>query len=63
MELASVGTLDEAIKVRMFDLKDANQRKMRQIFRAVLRTMRDVAQVRRGEQGDHVRDHLPTMGA
>ena len=41
-----MGTLDEAIKVRMFDLKDANPRKTRQIFRAVLRTMRDVAQVR-----------------
>ena len=70
MELATVGTLDEAIKVcdfnlsktglkhdyaeyfiieslqvRMFDLKDVNQRKIRQIFRAILRTMRDVAQV------------------
>ncbi|GAX83871.1 hypothetical protein CEUSTIGMA_g11296.t1 [Chlamydomonas eustigma] len=44
MELANVGTLDEAIKVRMFDLQDSNQRKTRQIFRAILRTMRDVAQ-------------------
>jgi hypothetical protein len=46
MELANVGTLDEAIKVRMFDLQDTNQRKTRQIFRAILRTMRDVAQVK-----------------
>ncbi len=44
MELATVGTLEEAIRVKMFDLQETNVRKTRQIFRAILRTMRDVAQ-------------------
>jgi len=39
----------------MFDLKDVNQRKIRQIFRAILRTMRDVAQVSSESE-------MPTIG-
>ncbi len=49
MELAGIGTLDSLIITHKLNLSKADKgRKWRQIYRAILRTMREVAQVGMG---------------